>query len=109
MLTIVDTGAKISYLPRELRDGENYESAGRDGDFHPLFGNWQTDIVKVRCSLGDSTGPTGELDVLFGELPQQLKVAMGNPIVIGSDLFRRYDERLVFDFPQKKMYFWHTQ
>jgi len=47
----LDTGAKISYLPKEYTS--NFKSVGIESDFHPNFGIFQTECFDIKTTFGN--------------------------------------------------------
>jgi hypothetical protein len=77
-----DTGAKLSYLHSSLAG--NYPVVGRDTDFFPGFGEFQTEVREARVRIGGRG-----YDVRFGTLPPALEAALllaGVRGIIGSAL-----------------------
>ena len=80
----LDTGAKLSYLSKELT--EDYSSMGNEEDFHVICGKFITPTYKLACIFNGI-----QFDAKYGNLPPSLssvlQVAKG---VIGSDFFYRF-------------------
>ena len=77
-----DTGAKLSYLHSSLAG--NYPAVGRDTDFFPGFGEFQTEVREARVRIG-GRGYT----IRFGTLPSDLEGGLllaGVKGIIGSAL-----------------------
>jgi|GEM_PF-290134 len=77
-----DTGAKLSYIHSSLAG--LYPEVGRDTDFFPGFGEFQTDVRDAQVRIGDR-----EYTIRFGTLPSALEAALplaGVKGIIGSVL-----------------------
>lgn len=82
----LDTGAKISYLASTLTT--SYTSVGKERDFYPGLGNFETECYNIDTALGEE-----HFLVKYGNLPGVLEMALmmtGMKGVIGSDLFRNF-------------------
>jgi hypothetical protein len=83
---IVDSGAPISYVPTALVEG--LTPIGRRKDFYPGFGEFETDVWRVRTVLGRR-----RLTLQAGVLPPTLQMMFGMILgpegwIVGSDFFR---------------------
>lgn len=82
----VDTGARFSYLPAEFLKG--YQPVGREHDFFPGMGEFETPIYKVAIEVG------GEIfETSCGVLPPVLEMAVqasGVKGVLGMELLKDY-------------------
>ncbi len=90
----LDTGAKVSYLRREML--ENYPAANQEADFYPGLGSFEVQTYAVPIKLAGSN-----ITVNFGGLPVQLEVALlmaGCDGILGHDLFR-YFNPVSFNLP----------
>ncbi|WP_155800990.1 hypothetical protein [Pontibacter sp. BAB1700] len=82
----LDTGAKLSYLSKELT--QNYESVGAEADFYPGVGKFTTDCYSVSTTYGGNT-----FDARFGnlpDLPQMTFMLAGTNGIIGYDFFDNF-------------------
>jgi Ca-activated chloride channel family protein len=93
----LDTGAKLSYVSSELAKG--LKSTGKEKDFYPGLGEFETEVYVVDFSLGDLVF-TLRCGVLPSILETALKVSSKQGI-IGVEFFRKYGVQL--DFPRKIM------
>ena len=92
-----DTGAKISFVPRDLVGGT--PAVDRIEDFYPGFGRFETDLHRLPCSIG---GLESNLDC--GMLPDLLQTALGMTGVkgiIGHEVCRRWT--VVLDMQQREL------
>jgi len=83
---IVDSGASISYVPATLVEG--LTPIGRRKDFYPGFGEFETDVWRVRAEIGGR-----RLTIKAGVLPPTLHMMFGLLLgpdgwIVGSDFFR---------------------
>jgi Ca-activated chloride channel family protein len=82
----VDTGAKLSYVSKEIATG--CTQVGKEHDFYPGMGEFDTPVYEVPITL------EGEMFTLrCGVLPGMLETAMqvtGKSVIIGSELFQKY-------------------
>ena len=81
-----DTGARLSYLDRNI--SRRYPVVGREVDFHPCFGEFETEIRKALVSVGGS-----EATLRWGELPRTLRRTLmkGGPQgIIGTEFLNTY-------------------
>jgi hypothetical protein len=66
---LLDTGAQLSYLPREVL--QLHQAAGNRVDVYPLLGSFHTDVYNLPLTLGGQS-----LMLEFGEPPEQLRVML---------------------------------
>jgi hypothetical protein len=93
----LDTGAKLSYLASSYT--ANYESVGKQEDFYPGVGKFQTECFDIQTSLGNTS-----FNVRYGNLPTLLQRTLmmgGTKGVIGSDFFSHF--KVVIDFKNKRL------
>jgi len=85
VLGYLDTGAKLSYVSRELTNGMH--DLGREQeDFYIGIGNFNTQVYSADAILSDSIS----VECIFGVLPSQISSAFFNQTkqaIIGYDLF----------------------
>ena len=82
----LDTGAKLSYLSNNFT--ANYHSIGREVDFYPGVGEFETECYEILTKLGDR-----EFSVKYGNLPDLLEMTLmlgGTNGIIGFDLFNSF-------------------
>ncbi len=82
----LDTGAKLSYVARDLLQG--LAPVGRAQDFYPGLGSFETDVFEVAMSLGDLA-----FTLRCGALPALLETTLqvaGKQAIIGAALFAQY-------------------
>jgi len=93
----LDTGAKISYLPKEYTS--SFEKVGMELDFHPSFGIFQTECFDIKTTFGNK-----QFNVKFGNLPESLQTTLmvsGVSGIIGYDFFNNF--KIVLDLKNNKM------
>ena len=83
---VIDSGASISYVPAALVEG--LTPVGRRKDFYPGFGEFETDVWRVRAEIGGR-----RLTIQAGVLPPTLQMMFGLLLgpdgwIVGSDFFR---------------------
>ncbi|MGI9042780.1 MAG: hypothetical protein ACR2GK_01500, partial [Gemmatimonadaceae bacterium] len=83
---VIDSGASISYVPAALVEG--LTPVGRRKDFYPGFGEFETDVWRVRAEIGGR-----RLTIKAGVLPPTLQMMFGLLLgpdgwIVGSDFFR---------------------
>ena len=86
----LDTGAKLSYVTRELLEG--LRAIGREEDFYPGLGKFETDVYEVAMSLGDLS-----FSLRCGVLPSILEATLqvaGKQAIIGTEFFRQFRTEL---------------
>lgn len=88
---ILDTGAFISYISDDLVTG--MEKIKTVEDFHPLAGNYKTDVYKIPVNMNGRS-----IDMHFGVLPDQLKLMTffifditNSSAVVGTEIFEHFD------------------
>jgi hypothetical protein len=88
-MALIDTGAPISYAPRQAVEG--LMPVGEASDFLPMFGEFTTPLHRVRIeALGE------ERTILVGVLPPLFEAALGMlsdaPWILGAEFLqgRRY-------------------
>lgn len=82
----LDTGAKLSYLDSELTSQQT--SIGREEDFYPGVGKFETECYEILTNLGDK-----EFNVKYGNLPSLLQLTLmlsGTNGIIGFDFFNNF-------------------
>ena len=95
----LDTGAKLSYLSKNLTN--NYESIGINEDFYPGVGEFQTECYEIPTVLGNS-----EFVVKYGNLPEllQMTLTLGRTDgIIGFDFFNNF--KVVLDLQNHSLKF----
>lgn len=93
----VDTGSKFSYLGHKLV--EKFTPAGREKDFFPGAGEFETDVYEVPIQIGKE-----QVGLRCGVLPKLIEKAVlltGTRGIIGAELFRKYV--VEFAFPEDWM------
>jgi len=93
----LDTGAKISYLPKEYTS--SFETVGIEQDFHPSFGIFQTECFDIKATFGNN-----QFNVKFGNLPDSLQTTLmvsGVSGIIGYDFFNNF--KILLDLKNNKM------
>lgn len=93
----LDTGAKLSYVSRNVVRG--LEPAGKEMDFYPGLGEFETEVYPVEISLGDLV-----FTLRCGVLPNMLEKALlisGKQGIIGTEFFTKYSVQL--DFPRQTL------
>ena len=94
---ILDTGAKHSYLDRELTTG--HRDMGDILDFHPSIGQFTTGSFDLPVSIAGQN-----MALRAGLLPpamQLLANAMGVRGIVGTEILNRYDA--CFNLPQSEL------
>jgi hypothetical protein len=82
----LDTGAKLSYLSNNFT--ANYNSVGREVDFYPGVGEFETECYEILTSIGNR-----EFLVKYGNLPDLLQMTLmlgGTNGIIGFDFFNNF-------------------
>ena len=93
----VDTGSKLSYLEHKLV--QQFTPAGREKDFYPGAGEFETDIYEVSMQIGKE-----QVRLRCGVLPALLEKAVlltGTRGILGAELFRNHV--VAFAFPEDWM------
>jgi hypothetical protein len=96
---VIDSGASLSYVPAEVVQG--LTPVGKRSDFYPGFGEFETDVWRVRVEIGGRT-----ITISAGILPPMLQMMFGlvlaaNGWIVGSDFFR--NRRMVIDYPNNRI------
>lgn len=99
----LDTGAKLSYLSNDYT--ANYDSVGKQEDFYPGVGKFQTECFDIQTSSGNQS-----FNVRYGHLPtlmQETLMLGGTNGIIGSDFFNHF--KVAIDFKNNRLkYAKHT-
>jgi Ca-activated chloride channel family protein len=82
----LDTGAKLSYVSSAFASG--LKAVGKEKDFYPGLGEFETDVYEIDFSLGDLVF-TLRCGLLPGMLETALKVSDKQGI-IGTEFFTRF-------------------
>ncbi len=83
---VIDSGASISYVPAALVEG--LTPIGRRRDFYPGFGEFETDVWRVRAEIGGRR-LTIQAGVLPPTLHEMFELLLGpDGWIVGSDFFR---------------------
>jgi hypothetical protein len=92
----LDTGAWLSYASPEAVAG--LRSVHRARDFHPVFGEFETEVYQLPIQVGGR-----EINAGFGVLPcrQRGFVTATNGWILGSDFFR--DRRVMLDYQNDRV------
>ncbi|MFM7282754.1 MAG: hypothetical protein ACKO32_13355 [Planctomycetia bacterium] len=89
-----DTGAQFSYFQSQTLTG--FRSVGRVTDFHPGFGQFETELFEVQVSLGGIAFP-----LHCGSLPELLGLSLmmaGTEGIVGNAIL---NDRTVGYFPRR--------
>jgi hypothetical protein len=83
---IIDSGASLSYVPANVVQG--LTPVGKRSDFYPGFGEFETDVFRVRTEIGGRF-----INISAGVLPPMLQMMFGLVLgadgwIVGSDFFR---------------------
>ncbi len=83
---VIDSGASLSYVPAAVVQG--LTPTGKRSDFYPGFGEFETDVWRVRAEIGGR-----RMTVSAGILPPMLQMMFGVMLgadgwIVGSDFFR---------------------
>lgn len=87
---VVDTGAQCGYLRDSYLQGRR--PLGPRDDFHPILGDYTTELFEVPVTLGDLS-----LRLAFGAMPPGVALMMdmaNTDGVLGTDLFDRRRARI---------------
>jgi len=99
LMTIIDTGARISYLMPEFNEGQ--AAVRVEEDYNPMYGGvFRTNIYNLNTRIGDL-----EKTMEYGDMPEGCKrdLSMVNvQAVIGRDLFEA--AKVTIDFISGKVY-----
>ncbi len=93
----LDTGAKLSYLSDSLT--HNFKSIGRDEDFYPGVGKFETKCYEIPTTFGDN-----KFVVKYGNLPTLLQMTLmlsGTDGIIGFDFFNNF--KVVLDLTNNRL------
>jgi len=93
----LDTGAKLSYLDSELTSQQT--SIGREEDFYPGVGKFETECYEILTNLGDK-----KFNVKYGNLPSLLQLTLmlsGTNGIIGFDFFNNF--KVCLDIKNEKI------
>jgi len=93
----LDTGAKISYLNKELVG--TLEQVGVEKDFYPGFGEFETPIYPVPMLIAEDA-----ITLNCGVLPQPLELTLllgGCRGIIGAQLMKEY--KVLFSYPKNEI------
>ena len=94
----VDSGAKLSYVDQKV--ASKFTPVGRENDFYPSLGEFETDVYEIPFQLGHS-----DFTLRCGVLPTLLETTMlltGNAGIIGSEFFEHFVVDLAF--PENAIY-----
>ncbi len=96
---VVDSGASLSYVPAAVV--ESLTPIGRRSDFYPGFGQFETDVWRVRAEIGGR-----RLLITAGILPPMLQMMFGMILgpdgwIVGSDFFR--NRKMVIDYSGQRI------
>lgn len=96
---VIDSGASLSYVPADVVKG--LTPTGRRKDFYPGFGEFETDVWRVRAEIGGR-----RLTISAGILPPMLQMMFGMILgadgwIVGSDFFR--NRVTVIDYPDGRI------
>ncbi len=86
----IDTGTKLSYISQKI--AAKYTSIGKETDFYPGLGEFETQVFNIPLTLGDV-----QLELRCGVLPELLETTLrvtGKSGIIGTELFKKYRVRL---------------
>lgn len=95
----LDSGARLSYLNSDLTG--NMQFAGREKDFYPGIGNFETDCFLANTSIGKES-----FEVKYGTLPDLLNLTLLMAKVhgiLGFDFFRTF--KILLDFENNKIFY----
>lgn len=96
---IIDSGASLSYVPADVVQG--LTPIGKQSDFYPGFGEFETDVWRVRAEIGGRP-----LTISAGILPPMLQMMFGLILgadgwIVGSDFFR--NRVTIIDYPNGRI------
>ena len=87
---VLDTGSKLSYLPRSLT--QDLAASGIEQGFYPGLGTFETEVYAVPCEIGGlevrlrcgvlpaaALGPNGAQGILGVELLQKFEILLNLP------------------------------
>jgi hypothetical protein len=94
----MDTGAKLSYV--DHKTALKYSPNGKDKDFYPGIGEFETDVFDIPFQLGQL-----KFNLRCGVLPPLLEKTLmvtGKCGIVGTELYQKYLVDLAF--PEGKIY-----
>jgi hypothetical protein len=96
---VIDSGASLSYVPSDVVQGRT--PIGKRSDFYPGFGEFETDVWRVRAEIGGR-----RITISAGILPPMLQMMFGLILgadgwIVGSDFFR--NRVMVIDYPNGRI------
>jgi len=96
---VIDSGAALSYVPADVVQG--LTPVGKQSDFYPGFGEFETDVWRVRAEIGGRS-----ITIRAGILPPMLQMMFGLILgadgwIVGSDFFR--NRTMVIDYPHNRI------
>ena len=104
---LIDTGAKLSYIKKELLNGA--QVIGEEEDSYPGYGRFKTPTYKLTINTDTVLGYISEkknINLTFGILPKSLEalysIADANAI-IGNDIFSWVS--IIFYYQRKKIFY----
>lgn len=95
----LDTGAKLSYIKKEI--AMKYSTVGKERDFYPGMGEFETQVYEIPFQLG-----TQKFNLKCGVLPSLLETTVlvtGKSGIIGSEFFEKFMVSLAF--PENLLHF----
>jgi hypothetical protein len=93
----LDTGARLSYLSHSITS--HYVGLGKDEDFYPGVGKFETECFDIKTSFGDNN-----FIVKYGNLPALLQMTLmlgGTDGIIGFDFFNNF--KVVLDLKNNRL------
>ncbi len=93
----LDTGAKISYLKKELVS--KMEQVGTENDFYPEYGEFETPVYHVPMMISEE-----EVILTCGVLPHLLEITLllaGSNGIIGTELMKEY--KMLFSYQKNEV------
>jgi hypothetical protein len=96
---VIDSGASLSYVPADVVQG--LTPIGKRSDFYPGFGEFETDVWRVRAEIGGR-----RIIISAGILPPMLQMMFGLILgadgwIVGSDFFR--NRVTVIDYANRRI------
>jgi hypothetical protein len=96
---VIDSGAALSYVPADVVQG--LTPVGKSTDFYPGFGEFETDVWRVRTEIGGRA-----ITIRAGILPPMLQMMFGLVLgadgwIVGSDFFR--NRAMVIDYRNNRI------
>ncbi|HUR00750.1 MAG TPA: DUF6569 family protein, partial [Gemmatimonadaceae bacterium] len=96
---VIDSGASLSYVPADVVEG--LTPVGKRKDFYPGFGEFETDVWRIRADIGGR-----RLLINAGILPPMLQMMFGMILgsdgwIVGSDFFR--NRTIIVDYPRGRL------